>query len=89
MKITGKPLLIFLTIILLVASIAYAMEILLIDDAEGIQLADQQACETDMAYHFNNEVECYGFIVWLLIFVPLWILLTVFWLFYWGKSKYE
>ena len=87
MKITGKFVLTFLTIVLLVASIAFAIETLLIDDVKGIQLANDLACETDLEYYISNETECDGFVYWLVIFVPFWILLTVVWLFHWGKQK--
>lgn len=77
----GTALLIIVTIVLLVASIAFAIEILLVDGAKGIEVVDRQACETVSGYYAENEVECDGFVVWLIYFVPLWMILGPVWLF--------
>lgn len=88
----GKVLLIFLTIVLLVVSTAFAIDVLLINDAEGVELVDRQACELSRGYYTENELECDGFVIWLIYFVPLWFIVAPVWLFYlvepgWRKPR--
>ena len=78
----GTALLVILTIVLLVASIAFAIEVLLVDGTEGVELVDRQACEKSMGYYAENELECDGFVIWLIYFIPLWFILGPVWLFY-------
>ncbi|MCY4089391.1 MAG: hypothetical protein OXF62_01115 [Caldilineaceae bacterium] len=85
----GTALLVCLTIVLIVASIAYASEILLVDGAEGIELVDRQACEAVPGYYTENEVECDGFVLWLIYFVPLWMILGPVWLFYFVEPGWQ
>ena len=57
MKITGTSVLVLLTAILLVGSVAFAIETLLADNVEGIHLVDKQRCEEDRGYYSDNETE--------------------------------
>ncbi len=88
----GKALLVFITVVLLVVSTASAIDFLLIDDAKGVELVDRQACELSRGYYTANELECDGFVIWLIYFVPLWFMVAPVWLFFlvepgWQKPR--
>ena len=80
MKITGTLVLALLTAILLVGSVAFAIETLLAENVEGIQLVDKQRCEVDRGYYSDNETECDGFVYWFLFFTVPWVLIIAVWL---------
>ena len=80
MKITGTLVLVLLTAILLVGSVAFAIETLLAENVEGIQFVDKQRCEADLEYYSDNETECDGFVYWFVFFTVPWLLIIAVWL---------
>lgn len=74
---------VLLSAIVLVASVAFAIETLFIDNVEGFQLADEELCETDRNYFSDNETECDGFVYWNIFCLPPLFLLGLPWLI-WG-----
>ena len=85
----GKALLVFLTIVLFLVSTAFAVELLLIDGAESVEFVDRQTCQTSLGYYTENELECDGFVIWLIYFVPLWFILAPVWLLYMVESGWR
>ena len=86
MNVSGNSLFIVFVLLsatVLVASAAFAVETLFIDNVEGFQLADEALCETDSSYYSANETECDGFIYWNILCLPPMFLLGLPWLI-WG-----
>ena len=75
-----------LTVILFAVSGTFAVDILLIDGA-GIEFVDREACKNVSEYYTQNELECDGFVLWLIWFVPMWVVVGPVWLFYLAEQK--
>lgn len=77
-----------LTVVLFVVSGAFAVDILLVDGA-GIEFVDHRACEEVSQYYTQNELECDGFVLWLLWFAPMWVVVGPVWLFYLAEPRWR
>ncbi len=86
MKLTLKRILVIITIIIVLASVYFAVETVVAEDQNGRHIVDKSRCHEDLYYQYN-ETECDGFVYWYILCLPFLIAISIIWAFVWLAPK--
>lgn len=85
MKLTRKGLIIT-AIIVVLASVYFAVETVVAEDQNGRHIVDKSRCVEELYYQYN-ETECDGFAYWNFLCLPFLIVISGIWALIWWASK--